>query len=169
MVLLALDVVGRVLVPGAGQQLTDLAGDLAADRLHLVPEALDLGAQLVAGVGGDPWKPVPGPVGRWVPPVRSLLCSDRRNVLVHVWDGNDRKPVHQDVDTGATSGRGLLLVETMSAGWGTYIPQHSSGKIVWALAKSDDTGPCRSLCFETDVATVMAGESASSHGWAGPR
>ena len=25
------------------------------------------------------------------------------------------------------------------------------------------------LCFETDVATVMAGESASSHGWAGPR
>jgi hypothetical protein len=45
---------GAFLVPGAGQQLTDLAGDLAAkrmhlatDRLHLALEALDLGAQPV--------------------------------------------------------------------------------------------------------------------------
>ena len=35
---------GAFLVHGAGQQLTDLAGDLGADRLHLAPEALDLGA-----------------------------------------------------------------------------------------------------------------------------
>lgn len=35
------------LVCGAGQQLTDLARDLAAERLHLAPEALNLGAQAV--------------------------------------------------------------------------------------------------------------------------
>ncbi len=35
------------LVPGAGQHLTDLAGDLGTNRLHLAPEALGLGAQPV--------------------------------------------------------------------------------------------------------------------------
>ena len=35
------------LVPGAGQQLTDVARDLAAERLQLAAEALDLGAQPV--------------------------------------------------------------------------------------------------------------------------
>jgi len=45
---------GAFLVPAAGQQLADLAGDLAAELLHLAadclqlaPEALDLGAQPV--------------------------------------------------------------------------------------------------------------------------
>ena len=74
--------------------------------------------------------------GRWtpgVPPVRVWLCSDRRSVLVQVWDGNDRKPERKDIDLEAVGGRGLLLVEALSAEWGAYTPEQSTGKVVWAL------------------------------------
>jgi len=74
--------------------------------------------------------------GRWrsgVPPVRLWLCSDMQNVLVQVWDGSDRRPERKDVDLEVVGGRGLLLVEAVSAEWGTYAPERSSGKVVWAL------------------------------------
>ena len=74
--------------------------------------------------------------GRWkpgVPPVRMWLCSDRQSVLVQVWDGNDRRPERKEVDLEAVGGRGLLLVEALSAEWGTYTPEQSTGKVVWAL------------------------------------
>jgi hypothetical protein len=74
--------------------------------------------------------------GRWtpgVPPVRIWLCSDRRCVLVQVWDGNDRRPERKEVDLEAVGGRGLLLVEALGAEWGTHTPERSTGKIVWAL------------------------------------
>lgn len=69
-----------------------------------------------------------------VPPVRLWLQSDGRRVLVQVWDGNDRRPVRKDAGPEALGGRGLMLVETVSAEWGTYNPERSTGKIVWALA-----------------------------------
>ena len=33
----------------------------------------------------------------------------------------------------AESGRGLLLVEHLSAQWGCYLPEASAGKVVWAI------------------------------------
>lgn len=74
--------------------------------------------------------------GRWtpgVPPVRMWLCSDKQSVLVQVWDGSDRRPERKDVDLEAVGGRGLLLVEALSTEWGTYSPERSTGKVVWAL------------------------------------
>jgi hypothetical protein len=65
--------------------------------------------------------------------VRLLLCSDKQSVLVQVWDGNDHRPERKEVDLEAVGGRGLLLVEALSAEWGTYAPERSSGKVVWAL------------------------------------
>jgi two-component sensor histidine kinase len=73
--------------------------------------------------------------GRWrpgVPPVRLSLYSDKEWVLVEVWDGDDRIPEAQDIDLEAESGRGLLLVTTLSTEWGTYRPEKTSGKVVWA-------------------------------------
>ena len=43
------------------------------------------------------------------------------------------KPARQDEETEAESGRGLLLVEHLSAQWGTYVPEAASGKVVWAM------------------------------------
>jgi hypothetical protein len=74
--------------------------------------------------------------GRWVPgtpPVRLWLASDRRRVLIRVWDASDRHPAPQHPGPEAESGRGLLLVESLSAEWGSYPPERSGGKVVWAL------------------------------------
>ena len=73
--------------------------------------------------------------GRWtpgVPPVRLWLTSNRQRILVQVWDGNHQPPQVPDADLEAESGRGLLLVGCLSAGWGSYAPEGSSGKVVWA-------------------------------------
>lgn len=78
--------------------------------------------------------------GRWRPgrpPVRLWAQSDHERVLVQVWDGNDRVPVRQDVDPEAESGRGLLLVETLSEAYGVYQPHGCSGKIVWAMVTAN--------------------------------
>jgi len=67
------------------------------------------------------------------PPVRLWLISDQQRIVVQVWDGNDQMPVRQDVDLAAERGRGLMLVESLTASWGAYMPERSSGKVVWAL------------------------------------
>jgi anti-sigma regulatory factor (Ser/Thr protein kinase) len=74
--------------------------------------------------------------GRWVPgtpPVRLWLSSDKERVLIQVWDSSDRHPAPQQPGPDVESGRGLLLVESLSAEWGSYPPERSSGKVVWAL------------------------------------
>jgi anti-sigma regulatory factor (Ser/Thr protein kinase) len=78
--------------------------------------------------------------GRWVPgtpPVRLWLFSDKERVLIQVWDGNDRHPAPQQPGPDVESGRGLLLVESLSAEWGSYPPERSGGKVVWALIEPD--------------------------------
>ena len=74
--------------------------------------------------------------------MRLWLTSDRHSVLIQVWDGGHCQPVRQDAGLDAEAGRGLLLVETLSAQWGCYAPAGPAGldgpaglggKIVWAL------------------------------------
>jgi anti-sigma regulatory factor (Ser/Thr protein kinase) len=79
--------------------------------------------------------------GRWtpgVPPVRLWLVSDRKRVVIQVWDSNHLTPEVQAAGLEAESGRGLLLVECLSADWGSFTPERSSGKIVWVLMGKDD-------------------------------
>jgi len=68
-------------------------------------------------------------------PMRFWLTSDRRSVLIQVWDADRHQPCPQDLGPDAECGRGLLLVETLSAEWGYYAPDgpgSPGGKIVWA-------------------------------------
>jgi anti-sigma regulatory factor (Ser/Thr protein kinase) len=51
-------------------------------------------------------------------PVGLSLLSDKSRVLILVWDANPRPPVRMDVNEEAETGRGLLLVETLSDQWG---------------------------------------------------
>lgn len=69
---------------------------------------------------------------RGIASVRLWLRSDKRRVLILVWDGNPRPPVRIDATEDAESGRGLLLVETISDRWNWYRPNGMDGKIVWA-------------------------------------
>jgi anti-sigma regulatory factor (Ser/Thr protein kinase) len=69
----------------------------------------------------------------WPFPVRMWLLSDRANVLVLVWDANPQPPVRIDPGDDAESGRGLLLVEAISAQWDWYAGARAGGKLVHAL------------------------------------
>jgi hypothetical protein len=101
----------------AKQVLWEWGLDVLAEAVELVvSELVTNGVQASEGMTGSRCR------GRWtpgVPPVRLWLCSDKQNV--------------KEVDLEAVGGRGLLLVETLSAKWGTYTPARSSGKVVWAL------------------------------------
>jgi len=74
--------------------------------------------------------------GRWapgLPPVRLWLASDGSHAVVQVWDASDRPPVRETVPLDAETGRGLLIVESVADEWGSYTPEASSGKVVWAV------------------------------------
>jgi anti-sigma regulatory factor (Ser/Thr protein kinase) len=78
------------------------------------------------------------------------LASDQQHVLVEVGDDDPRPPDPAPADPERDSGRGLLLVEAVSARWGCYylnpeFPQagptpapalaRPGAKVVWALIK----------------------------------
>lgn len=73
-----------------------------------------------------------------MPTTKVWLTSDGRRVLIQVWDSDGQRPAPQQVDLTAESGRGLLLVQTLSAEWGCYTPDGQAGKIVWALCMDSD-------------------------------
>ena len=70
-----------------------------------------------------------------MPPVRLWLESDRERVLVEFLDGNDQMPERQEPELDAEHGRGLLIVESLSAKFGVYRPERGGGKVVWALCE----------------------------------
>lgn len=67
-----------------------------------------------------------------ITPVRLWLLADKTRVLILVWDASPQAPARVSVSGDAESGRGLLLVETMSSRWDWYTPQDTGGKVVWA-------------------------------------
>jgi anti-sigma regulatory factor (Ser/Thr protein kinase) len=91
---------------------------------------------------------LPGPAGLAV--ISLHLASDRRHVLVEVGDTDRRSPTPATPDPEQDGGRGLLLVEAVSARWGCYFLNpgfpgagpapapalaRPGAKIVWALIK----------------------------------
>lgn len=65
-------------------------------------------------------------------PVRLWLVSDKTQVVIVVWDASPLPPVRADADGKTENGRGLMLLEAMSARWGWDFPQGIGGKTVWA-------------------------------------
>ena len=66
-------------------------------------------------------------------PVRLWLLSDKAQVLILVWDASPQSPARVDAGDEAESGRGLLLVETISDQWGSFPARETGGKAVWAV------------------------------------
>jgi anti-sigma regulatory factor (Ser/Thr protein kinase) len=66
-------------------------------------------------------------------PVRMWLLSDTASVLVVVWDASSQPPVLMDPAEDAEAGRGLLLVEAVSARWDWHALADSGGKVIRAL------------------------------------
>jgi hypothetical protein len=105
-------------------------GVLVQTAALVVAELVSNAVQASLGLTGSRF------AGHWAPgtpPVRIWLSADEERVVIQVWDGSDRPPVPQPVEPEADNGRGLLLVGALSAEWGCYTPDKSSGKVVWAV------------------------------------
>ena len=64
-------------------------------------------------------------------PFALCLRSDRKRLLIEVWDHSPREPRSALAGGDAEGGRGLLVVEALSARWG-YQRTGYSTKVVWA-------------------------------------
>jgi anti-sigma regulatory factor (Ser/Thr protein kinase) len=107
-------------------------GALAQTAALIVSELVSNAVQASTGITDSRF------AGKWAPgtpPVRVWLSADDYRLVIQVWDGSDQPPVPQPVEPEADSGRGLLLVGSLSAEWGCYAPEESSGKVVWAVVE----------------------------------
>ena len=109
-------------------------GELAHTAAVVVSELVTNAVQASAGITDSQF------AGSWAPgtpPVRMWLSADESRLVIQVWDGSDQPPEPQPVEPEADCGRGLLLVGSLSAEWGCYAPENSSGKVVWAVVTAD--------------------------------
>jgi hypothetical protein len=60
------------------------------------------------------------------------VLSDRAQVLIVVWDASSLPPLANDAPDDAENGRGLMIVQAISARWGWDFPPGMGGKVVWA-------------------------------------
>jgi anti-sigma regulatory factor (Ser/Thr protein kinase) len=67
------------------------------------------------------------------PPVLLWLLSDGSRVLALVWDGIARPPQPREAAQDDESGRGLAIVDALSADWACYPAADRGGKVTWAL------------------------------------
>lgn len=107
-----------------------IRGDAAGAVELLVSELVTNAVQATRRLGA----PVPRPV-------RLRLTYQAACVLVEVADGSPGAPVARQPEPEGDSGRGLMLVASVSTGWGYYT---SAGiwKVVWAtvaLGRADAT------------------------------
>jgi anti-sigma regulatory factor (Ser/Thr protein kinase) len=68
-------------------------------------------------------------------PIRWRLSSNHTQVLIEVWDADATPPPVPTTEPpalDAVSGRGLFLVNTLSARWSWYAVPTVRGKVVWA-------------------------------------
>lgn len=61
--------------------------------------------------------------------VRVRVCELGRRLRVEVWDGSSELPRPRRAGERAENGRGLLLVELLSVGWG--VESQADGKVFW--------------------------------------
>lgn len=68
-------------------------------------------------------------------PVWFCLLSDGKRLSIVVWDACAAPPVQMDPAEDVEAGRGLMLVDALSAKWGWYpaVWDRIEGKAVWAL------------------------------------
>jgi anti-sigma regulatory factor (Ser/Thr protein kinase) len=72
-------------------------------------------------------------------PVRLRLTDQAACVLVEVADGSPGTPLAHQPDPEGDSGRGLMLIAAVSAGWG-YYASDGIWKVVWATVALAQAG-----------------------------
>jgi anti-sigma regulatory factor (Ser/Thr protein kinase) len=76
---------------------------------------------------------------RTAPPVVHLwLVRDQNGITICVWDASPDMPVRHDAGPDEDSGRGLMIIDTVSSDRGAY--RKDGGKIVWARIDAGASG-----------------------------
>ena len=117
-----------------------------ADAAELVAAELATNAIQASTTATQAQTAAPAPPG--LPVIKLHLASDRRQRLVELGDNDLRQPTPARTDPERDGGRGLLLVEAVSARWGCYFLNPATpatwrgpgaaliqpgAKVVWAL------------------------------------
>jgi anti-sigma regulatory factor (Ser/Thr protein kinase) len=99
--------------------------------LHLAGDATQITSELVANAVAVSTRGAG--VGTKPAPVMLTISSTYGELCIRVWDPDPMPPprTQQDPDTWTEHGRGLFIVEQLSALWGWY-PGHA-GKYVWSV------------------------------------
>jgi anti-sigma regulatory factor (Ser/Thr protein kinase) len=109
-----------------------LAGDATQVTSELVANAVAASARGAGGGGGGGAKPAP---------VTLTISSTDGELCIRVWDPAPTPPprTQQDLGTWTERGRGLLIVEGLSALWGWY--PGPTGKYVWSVLSLSQPPP----------------------------
>ena len=122
-------------VPSARAHARTIVGEWAmasvADDVTLIVSELVANAVVASGDADRCPASYPGARGG-VPEVHLRLWSDRRCIVIEVWDLSPRSPEARQHDPDAENGRGLVLIEALSARWGWSHTPGRPGKVVWA-------------------------------------
>lgn len=122
----AAPVAARVARRHARHVLRDWGLAALADDMELVVSELAANA-IAASAAAD------------LPGFRLWLVSDGTRAAVFLWDGHPGQPEPAEPDADAEQGRGLQLVEAVTADWGWYVPEDGNGTVVWAVANTAET------------------------------
>jgi len=68
------------------------------------------------------------------PVVRITVSSDRESLVIRVWDSSEAMPVRHAAGPSDDGGRGLMIIDALSADWGSY--READGKVVWVMISS---------------------------------
>jgi anti-sigma regulatory factor (Ser/Thr protein kinase) len=122
--------------PAAAAKARELTRDRLAlwDMDALTEDAVSVASELVANaVNAVP----PGTSGL---AIIIALHATAPGLRISVWDIGPGHPQLKQPDPDATSGRGLLMIDALTAGnWGTWPTPESSGKVVWAEIACHET------------------------------
>ncbi|PBC66317.1 histidine kinase-like protein [Streptomyces sp. TLI_235] len=100
--------------------------------------------------------------------IRLALVSGMLRIEVH--DGCDRLPAMRAADGRGEGGRGLWLVEQLSAGWGCEPRMGGAGKSVWCLVAPVGQGDDAALSDRTGEGSgvITGGGLMGVSAWDGP-
>lgn len=98
--------------------------DAAADTAQLVVSEIVTNAVQAAGRLRTAEPPV----------IRVWVTSDENSLVIRVWDASAEIPIRHEAAPDEDSGRGLMIIDALSADWGCY--PEAGGKIVWVMITS---------------------------------
>ncbi|WP_433889864.1 ATP-binding protein [Streptomyces sp. CA-111067] len=121
-----------------------LARDHASDTFGYwrIPEStLDDARVVVSELVTNAIKHAARPARSVAHPYVLTLCRMPDCVVIYVQDGDRTPPVLRKLSDGDGGGRGLHLVEQLSAQWGYAYPSPGFGKSVWAKLVVPELSP----------------------------